>query len=305
MAVFNRTLYDLNGKRYYISDKPDVRMPLETILDLKLSVPNFSNQPVLEGIYISNNIVRILFSDNGRPVASYNSDNGSGIRLGIPLSLKSLAEGYAGYIVLGEGIRQSFTEKCSFTISEECLTRFRPSRIPFAGRPCTDVRLTGEVHISAGTKDAQSTIEDVSYSAALQSFRTEKALVLSLKNTEEKDISNPFIAFANGINRLAFVYDTRAPIYRIGDMVPDCLGNIHFQFSNQFVIGGLTAAGSEEDADGEAGEEAGEENEKKINGLAVGVIVTETAICSGKSPLLEDLDADVCPPGSYQLQVVP
>jgi hypothetical protein len=284
MAVFNQTLYDLNNKRYYIGAYPDVSVPLEVISDLKLSVPDLTSRPSIQGVYLKNDVIRILISNNGRPVASFVSDSRLSVRRGVPLALKSLLEGYAGFIVFGDGVHYDFTEACSFPISEECLTRFRPSRIPYAARPCSIERLTGAVHIYGGVTDAYSRVEDISNSNTLQNSpegRTHgKALVIALNNTGELDPSNPVILYANGINRLANVNDVPSPIYSIAGIAPNCGGRIHLQFSDKFVLGSVA----------------------DTTGLAVGVTFTQDDVCDKRGDEPDPLD--FCPPGSFQVSVI-
>jgi len=291
-AIFNQKIYDVNSKRYYVAAKPDTAMPLEVFADLKLSVPNFNSTPVIQSIFINDSAVRMLITDtiNGKPipVVSYIAEGRSVVRIGIPLPLKSLCEGYTGYIVFGQGIANDYTGKFTCAVSEECLTRFCPSCIPYVIRACSNIKASGEVKISGGGVTAVSRIMDsISEFPALSAcFPTQdKALVIDVIDTG-KETDNPLTTMANGINRVTISDSDRSPVFSIAGVRPDCSGNIRFQFSNKFTAHTITPADNSTDMG---------------IGIALGVNVLQEDICGQAEREMEPGEA--CPPGTFQLVV--
>jgi hypothetical protein len=124
---YNHTFYDLNNRRQYPLAVPDVNFPVEAISDLKISVPNLTAEVVINSIYIRDKIIRIVLSADNRLVAGFTSNNRSLVHIGQTYPLQSSMTGYAGFITLGAGTKYDWNYIGGAVISEECLTRFKPS----------------------------------------------------------------------------------------------------------------------------------------------------------------------------------
>lgn len=237
MAIYNQTFFDLNNKRGYCVDGA-AGLPPETISDLKISVPNFSETIRMSSIFLRDETVRMIFvavCESGiKPVALFNSDDRSMLRVGIPYPLLSLAEGYGGLIVFGEGIRRDIDVTISLPVSEECLTRFEPSAIPYVSLVCDSVKLAGEVAFSSG--DPARLVSD-GIDVPEELFGCTRALRLALVDSGTVDTSNPMIEMANGINTYFTAEGTegrRSPVYKLFGAMPDSSGTVYIRFDEHF-----------------------------------------------------------------------
>ena len=232
MATYNRTFFDLNGKRGYCVDGADM-FPADTIVDLKISVPNRTESIRMASLFIRNEIVRIVFvaTYGSTPVALFSSDERSMLRVGIPYPLTPLADGYGGLIVFGEGLRTDTDMLNSPSISEECLTRFEASAIPYVSLTCDSVALSGEVALSSG--DPTRLVSD-GVDVPDELFGSTRALRLALTDTGSKTSDNPMIGLANGINAYFGAEGYRSPIYKLFGAMPDSKGSITIRFDEHF-----------------------------------------------------------------------
>jgi len=155
MARFNRTFYDLNNERHYCFAEADENIPVAVLSDLKLSVPSYTDSPFISSIFIKKETVKITIVVGGQIVVSYSSENRSALRPGRNYTMKSWKEGYEGVLVFGN-LRVDAHYEGEIPLSEECLTRYQPSAIPYVSIPCTDIRLTGEVAIGGDDVHAHS-----------------------------------------------------------------------------------------------------------------------------------------------------
>jgi hypothetical protein len=233
MAIFNQSFFDLNNKRCYCLVTPDEEFPLELVSDLKVSVPNFTEQPCLRSIFIRDNSIRLTVSVDNRLALSYSSDNRNSVRLGQPYPFKSYLEGYEGMIVFGAGIKSDCEYVKSSLISEECITRYLPSRIPYVSLTCIKERLVGDIILSGGDLSIAYT-DKVAVSG--QVFpNAEEALQLDLVDTSFVSSENPMIRLANGVNAYNEVAK-RSPVYSVGGIYPDATGTVTIMFEDHFRI---------------------------------------------------------------------
>ncbi|HBT78061.1 MAG TPA: hypothetical protein DEB39_14310 [Planctomycetaceae bacterium] len=232
MAVFNRNFFDLNHERGYCVDGA-AGLPPDMISDLKVSVPNRTESIRMANVFSQDESVRIVFvaalDSREQAVAHFSSDARSMIRIGMPYPLTSLAEGYGGLIVFGEGIRNDVRLTTPLTISEECLTRFEPSAVPYVSLTCDSVRLTGEVRLSGG--DPDRLISD-GVDVPEELLGCVRALRLALVDPGSDD--SPMIALANGIDTYAAREDRGGPIYKLFGAMPDASGRITIRWDEHF-----------------------------------------------------------------------
>jgi hypothetical protein len=230
----NRSFYDLNLERAFCTDG-DPSFPRGLIADLRLSLPGFTEKPLITGLFLSGNTVRILFAvqtpEEIRAVCSFTSDERDMLRSGVTYPLKPLRDGYGGLIVFGEGVRTDYALAERFAVSEECCTRYVPSAVPSAGLVCDSVRLTGEVGLSAG---GGTSLVSEGTDVPEELFGTSRALCLSVTDTGEASEQNPMIALANGINSYFGPDGSKSPVFRLFGAVPDETGTIRIHFDGHF-----------------------------------------------------------------------
>jgi len=231
MARFNRTFYDLNNERCYCFAVADDRIPSFLLSDLKLSVPNFAETPFVSSILIKGETVRVTIAEGGQIVAAYSSDSRSMLRTGKTYTMKSWKEGYEGILVFGD-LRRDVYYTGNIPISEECLTRYQPSAIPYISIPCTDVRLTGEVVIGGDKGQTHSFVEEIPFNL----FGVDRSMLIDLMDTGLMNPLNPLIYYANGINAFNDVPSLRSPIYSIYAVGPNADGTVFVKFGDHFQI---------------------------------------------------------------------
>jgi len=262
MARFNRTFYDLNNERHYCFAVADERIPVAVLSDLKLSVPDQSATPVISGIFIQGETVRITIAVGGEIVASYVSENRSLLRRGKPYPLKSWNPHYEGILVFGD-LTADVRYEGAIPIAEECLSRYVPSAIPYVSIPCTAVRLTGEVYFGGDG------VHTVSYEKELPvpDFGVPQSAVLDLADTEVIAETNPMLLYANGVNALNEKASPRSPIYSIYGVKPNGVGTLFIDFEDYFKIAALV-----EDAEETVGVGI-------YSTVAVGTAITQDDVC--------------------------
>lgn len=286
MAIYNRTFFDLNGKRGYCVDG----LPADTIVDLKISVPNRRQTIRLASLFLQDEIVRLVFvatdGSTSVPVALFSSDERSMIRVGVPYSLTSLSDGYGGLIVFGEGVRTDSDVTSALPISEECLTRFEPSAIPYVSLTCDSVKLSDEVTLSSG--DPNRLISD-GVDVPEELFGSKRALRLALTDSGSGDTDNPMIALANGINAYFGEGGRRSPIYKLFGAMPDSTGRITIRFDEHFHF---APVGDPDTA---------------TSTLAIGTDLTTEDVCREINGIEEETENETepaCPPSSIEFERV-
>jgi len=228
MTVFNQTFFDLNGKRGYCFDRV-AALPPDTLSDLKLSVPNSWETVWLCGLFLHGESVRLTFTTlpGSRRIATFTSDRRSSLRPGEPYPLHGCQDGYGGLIVFGEAVRTDCDLRVPLRVSEECLTRYEMSSIPYAALSCRNERLTGEVHLAGNDRllsDGVNTPQEL--------LGTTRALRLALIDTGTADKENPMLAMLNGING-DYGLDGISVRWLFG-AVPDTNGTVTFMFDEHF-----------------------------------------------------------------------
>jgi hypothetical protein len=287
MAIFNQSFFDLNNKRCYCLQTPDEEFPLELISDLKISVPNFEEQPCLRSIFISDSSVRITIAINTKLILSFSSDSRSSVRVAKPYPLKSHVAGYDGVIVFGAGINTDCNFIKQAPISEECLTRYLPSRIPYVSLTCIQERLVGDVLLSGGdttiaVTDKVEPVPDI-YPDARGLMR------IDLIDTYHISSDNPLIRFANGVNAYNEVAK-RSPVYTVGGLYPDATGTVTIMFEDHFRI---TPIGDPDD-------------NELITAVAVASDIIQSDVCSPSiEPLGPGEEGDLCDPGDITFETIP
>ena len=246
MAIFNRTFFDLNHERHYCVDARDaLNFPAEVLSDLKIAAPSLEETIILNSLFIQDNLVRLTFSTvakNGRIklIVSFSSDQRSLIKQGEVYPLKVFDNHYSGVIVFGPGLSTdcNICPVKGIRVSEECLTRYIPSKVPYAGITCDNTYLTGEVLLnSANPGVLVSTGVDLGETASL--FGAARGLKLGLIDTGQLTVENPMIAYANGINSFCGVEGTDSPIFKIFGAVADTNGTIRLVFDDHFSFAGV------------------------------------------------------------------
>jgi hypothetical protein len=232
-TTYNNTFFDLNNRRQYPLAVSDPDFPLELVSDLKISIPDEDKDVVLNSIYLRDKSVRILFSVDNILVADFSVDTRNLLRVGEIYPLGTRKEGYTGFIVFGNGVKQDWNYTGTAVISEECLTRYLPSKIPYAGIVCNYNKLTGEVYVSGNTLQATTDVIDIP--SGLLS-RCNKALAFQLLDTGELTVANPIIAMANGINTFVAVPDKQSPVFTINTVRSNAQGAIRVHFEDHFKI---------------------------------------------------------------------
>jgi hypothetical protein len=248
MAVFNQLFFDLNNKRGYCLHRPDAAFPLELISDLKISLPDQGITPVFRSIFVQDTCVRIIFALGAKIILSFTSDDREFVRIGQAYALKSHAEGYEGIIVFGAGIRHDHRFDGEAEVSEECLTRYVPSRIPYVSLTCIQERLTGEVRL--GGSDLALVRTDKTDVPGTIFPGIDQAVRIDLVDTFRVDSQNPMIRFANGINSYNEV-SQRSPVYTIGGVHPNASGTVIMQFEDHFSITGVVRELPDTEGEGE------------------------------------------------------
>jgi len=296
MVVFNQSLYDLNHKRGYCVDGAN-GFPVETISDMKISVPNDTDRIVLRGLYLKGEILRLTLTaqsrisrDREKPVALFSSNLRSSLRIGEPYMLHSIDPACGGLVVFGPGIRKDFTENRSFVVSEECLTRYRPSGIPYAGQTCDNVRLTGEVRLLGGDPSRVVTEGADIPDAQVSSIIASRGLRIRLLDNGFVDTSNPMIEMANGINSYIGLDGSRSPTYQLFGALPNHDGEVHIIFDEHFHFAGVV-----QDLD---------DPEPVISQLAVGTDLTMEDVCASGITKEPNESAETCSPKDIQFELV-
>lgn len=289
MAIYHRTFFDLNGKRGYCVDGAE-GLPPDTITDLKISVPDRKTSIRMTSLFLRGETVRIVFvavlESGTRPVAVFNSDRRSMLRIGFPYPLTPLREGYGGLIAFGEGIRNDLETTGSLPVSEECLTRFEPSAIPYVSLTCDSVKLTGEVRLGGG--DPARLVSD-GVDVPEELLGTNRALRLVLLDTGSGDSTNPMIATANGVNAYFGTEHRRSPVYKIFGVTPDANGTMTLRFDDHFHF---TPVG---------------ESDTVTSLLAIGTDLTTDDVCrelNGTGEDNEDETEPACPPSTIQFETI-
>jgi len=293
MVVFNQSLYDLNHKRGYCVDGAN-GFPPDTISDLKVSVPNDTDQIMLRGLYLKDEILRLTLTaktkSNEKPVALFTSDLRSSIRIGEPYLLRSVDPAYGGLVVFGLGIRKDFTESLSFTVSEECLTRYRPSGIPYAGLTCDNIRLTGEVRLLGGDPSRVVTEGVDIPDAATTSIIATRGLRIRLLDNGLVDASNPMIEMANGINSYIGLDGSRSPVYQLFGALPNHDGEVHIIFDEHFHFAGVV--------------DNFDDPKPVISQLALGTDLTMEDVCESIATQEPNESEEPCSPKDIQFELV-
>jgi hypothetical protein len=316
MAVFNQAFYDLNNKRCYCLRRPDADFPLELISDLKISVPNQTEVPAVQSIFIKDNCVRMTITSDSGLILSYTSDDREFVRNGRTYPLKSHAEGYDGVIVFGKGIRHDCNFQTESLISEECITRYSPSRIPYVSLTCIGEQLTGEVWLggddtSIVQSDAAADFDPADDDEDYPVFGEDsQAVRIDLVDTFRVEPNNPMIQFANGINAYNEVAD-RSPVYTIGNIHPDATGTVTIQFEDHFSLAGIVTSLESENENGNGN--GGEEETKPVVACAVGSDISPSDVCSpsktepdeGDEGSEETEQAEKCDISEIQAEIVP
>jgi len=256
-SLFNQTFYDLNGKRAYCLHPAEVPdwFPADVLVDAKLSLPSLTDQLYLGSLFIKDEVVRLTFlvkkAGVFQLVAKFSSDSRRTLRLGDAYPLTSVVAEYGGWVVFGENVKVDFTRAhLPLLLSEECCTRYVPSAIPYAAMTCDSEQLIGEVGMSSGDP-----LRLVSECREIDDNDLKgRVLCLSLRDTEEADMSNPMIGLANGSNNYSNMADgSCAPIFKLFGAVPDENGQIQWVFDDPFYFTpvknetNLLAVGSEFD----------------------------------------------------------
>jgi hypothetical protein len=281
MARYNRTFYDLNRERHYCFAMPGEEIPTGVLADLKLSVPSDTAIPFISGILLKGDAVKLTIAVGGEIVASYSSESRSMLRAGRTYTLKSWKEGYEGVLVFGE-LKTDVDYKgnvSTSTISEECLTRFQPSAIPYISLPCTNTRLTGEVFLGGDQVNVRSFTENL----PPEMFSAKESMMLDLIDTKTVDATNPMILYANGINAFNAVEEMRSPIYTIHGVRPDQAGTVFVNFEDHFRL----AAVIQNLLDTEA-------EESKISAVTVGTDITQDMVCYKSEPDHDEKEIPDC-----------
>lgn len=296
MAVFNRTFYDLNRERGWCVDGA-AGFPQATIADLKLAVPGDVEHLEIRGLFLMGDSVRltvVAVTESGTdvPAAQFGSDARTMLRVGEPYDLAAVAEGYGGLVVFGEGLHTDFRSDRSFRVSEECLTRYRPGTIPWAGLTCDSVRLTGEV-LLAGGDPTRLVSEGVDLDRAeYRFFPADRGLRLTLVDTGVASPDNPMIAMANGINSYFGRDGGRGPVYQLFGARPDETGTVYVRFDAPFHF----AAVSDDLSD----------PERPVSALAIGTDLTLEDVCrSFREPAGPDEpEAEPCHSSDISFEVI-
>lgn len=289
MAIFNRTFFDLNNRRGYCVDGA-AGLPSETISDLKLSVPNRTETIRLASLFLKGESVRIVFiavyDATVKPVALFTSDERSMIRTGTPYPLTGITDRYGGLIVFGEGIRNDISLETPLTVSEECLTRYEPSAIPYASLTCDSVKLTGDVRLSSG--DPDRLVSD-GIDVPPELFDTTRALRLALLDSGTGGPENPMIALANGVNAYFAAEGRHGPIYKLFGAMPDQAGRITIRLDEHFRFIPI----------GEA--------DLTPSMLAIGTDLTTDEVCGAVNDVEEENieePENLCPPSNIEFEVI-
>ena len=271
MTRFNRTFYDLNHERQYCFAAADDTIPAAVLSDMKISVPSYTDTPVISSIFLKEDTVQVMVSVGGEIVVTYSSHNRAMLRKGRIYPMKSRKEGYEGWLVFGE-LTNDVNYAGGTRVSEECLTRYAPSAVPYVSVPCTNTRLTGEVKIGGDTTHTQSYKEDLPGSV----FEVEKTLILDLVDTGTADAANPMVLYANGVNAFNETEDIRSPIYTLCGFMPDQEGNVFVRFEDHFQIAAVT--------------QGDERDEIGFSAIAATTEITQDMVCD--SPVPEEKDTE-------------
>ncbi|GHT30399.1 hypothetical protein FACS1894214_0180 [Planctomycetales bacterium] len=241
MPAFNRTFFDLNEERQYVLAESSDKFPSSVIADLKLSVPGKDPVVSIAGVLINENVVRVVIIADNQLVAGYASDTKYSLKKHRVYPLKSYKEGYEGVLSFGNGLSQNVSIKGDFPISEECLTRFKPSAIPYISIPCTNVKLTGQVLFGGDTINSISTVENIPADSTSLFDGLKQSLVLDLIDTGFPNTNNPIVRFANGINGYNDLDDQKSPVYSIHGVLPNAEGTLFVHFADHFHIAGIVS----------------------------------------------------------------
>jgi hypothetical protein len=272
MGVFNRSFADLNSHRQYCLAVQIEDFPIGIIADLKLSLPSSAGlmYPCISGIYAKDDVLRIMISANGEPIFSFASDSRSSIRAERVYPLVCYLENAAGIITFGNGIANDIdyhpSDDLPAMISEECITRYVVSGIPYVSIACTSRKLTGEINI--GTDSDTASTKSVAIPTSLYD-RDVQGMLIDLVDSEKPDSDNPLVAFANGVNTYNDVV-LPSPVFSLQGVTPNEEGTVFLFFGDHFKVNAVVdrIATGEED-----------EPEPTIVGCAVGSDITQEMVC--------------------------
>ena len=235
MTLFNQSIYDLNRKRgYVLADATG--FPVEFISDMKLAVPNMADRLQIDGLFVQGESVRLTFSaigpDGIRPIAHFSSNEKSMLKLDENYPITSLIDGYGGVIVFGPSLHAPFDLKGPFPVSEECLTRYKPSSIPYAGLTCDARRMTGDLILASG--DSGRLVSDA-IDVPSELFGVTRAIRIAPVDSHVLDQTNPMLALANGTNSYAPQSGSgRTPIFRLFGAQADLSGTVFLRLDEHF-----------------------------------------------------------------------
>jgi hypothetical protein len=238
MAItYNNSFFDLNNRRQYPLAVADAEFPVEVISDLKISVPDETSDIVVSGIFVADRCVRVVFSADNSLAVIFSSDTRNLLKLGYSYPLKSIQTGYAGFIVFGSGVHKDWNYSGNRTVSEECLTRFRASSVPYAGLTCNYGKLTGgslgEVLLSGSEFKLTTDVINLPNGLIPQ---CSEALSFQLVDNLTLSVQNPMVEMANGINALISTPDKASPVFTINNVRPDTSGVIEIHFEDHFKL---------------------------------------------------------------------
>ena len=288
MARFNRTFYDLNHERRYCFAAADESVPSAVISDMKISVPSYSALPVVTGLLSKEDSVQVVVAVGGQIAVTFTSNSRNTLRSGRVYAMKSWKEGYEGVLVFGS-LKEDVHYKGTAPVSEECLTRYSPSEVPYVSIPCTGVRLTGEVSIGGDSTHSRSFTERLPEGC----FTANESMMLDLIDTGVTSSDNPMILYANGINAFNDIENVRAPIYTLCGFPPDLSGSVFVRFEDHFKI----AAVAKKDVE-----------DASISALVVGTTITHDDVCYPPTSVDDGssvTDGEDCPIEFIEIEYAP
>ena len=241
MAVVRQNWFALNSARRYpfhdgATGEPDdggTSLPDDLVVDLTLRFPStLGLYAYLSAAQVSRGIVTLLFaaadtfSSRGdyRPLASISVPRPA--RLGTAYPLTPLADGVAGWIVLGQGVetlyRGLFSGPSQTLVAPRCARAYRPPAVLSLGKEGVSPALSGVVRLRAGA--------DVEVVAAdrVISGRVRRCVVVRLKQVPERNVFQYYIGPCGGRPESQNCDGT--PVESINDVKPDCDGNIQISF---------------------------------------------------------------------------
>lgn len=246
MAIRNQNWYDLQASRRYPLDErstgeDDTGKALheDILVDCHIRFPETLGQYLfVQGITIAPQLVTVVFGaaadlNDAAPVTVAAISLPRNTPQNVNHAITPLADGVAGWVVLGPGLDEEFTGRYSTPlqtlISPRCARPYRPLPIPSLGKLNLASSLQGIVTLSGQSPVTATYIPATDAQALTVDGRPINAIIFKLEG--EMQGFNPLKEFLGPCGqRPESGTCPKPPIATINGISPDCTGNINLVF---------------------------------------------------------------------------